>query len=119
MVDWVAYLLIAGSLAGAAWATLLMALDRQMHDRLFWLLAAVETGLVAELVGGGIALATTGRDVDGPTFVGYLASVWLVLPVSVAWAASEKSRWGTGVLLVGCLTVAVMVLRLRQVWTGA
>ena len=119
MADWVAYLLIGGALAGAAWAALLTVLDRPMGDPLFWLLAVVELGLVAAVIGGGIALAGTGRDVDAVTFVGYLAAVWLVLPVGVAWAASEKSRWGSGVLLVACLTVAVMVLRLQQLWAGA
>jgi hypothetical protein len=119
VADWVAYLLIGGALAGAAWAAVLTVLDRPMRDPLFWLLAAVEVGLVAEVIGGGIALARTDRDVDAVTFVGYLAAVWLVLPVGVAWAASEKSRWGSGVLLVACLTVAVMVLRLQQLWAGA
>jgi len=78
----------------------------------------VELGLVAAVVGGGIALATTERAVDSITFVGYLATVWLVLPVGVAWAASEKTRWGAGVLLLACITVTVMVLRLLQIWTG-
>jgi hypothetical protein len=118
VADWVAYLLMGGALAGAAWCALLVALDRPMGDPLFWLLAAIELGLVALLVGGSIALAGTDRDVDGLTFVGYLATVWLILPVGVAWAASEKSRWGTGVLLAACLTVAVMVLRLQQLWAG-
>ena len=118
VAGWVAYLLIGGALAGAAWTALLMVLDRPMHDPLFWLLAAVEAGLVAAVVGGVVALTTTDRDVDAATFVGYLATVWLVLPLGAAWAASEKSRWGTGVLLVACLTVAVMVLRLQQIWAG-
>ena len=113
-----AYLLMGGALAGAAWSALLMVLDRRMHDPLFWLLAAVEAGLLAAAVGGAVALARTDRDVDATTFAGYLATVWLVLPLGVAWAASEKTRWGSGVLVVACLTVAVMVLRLQQVWTG-
>jgi hypothetical protein len=89
-----------------------------MGDPLFWLLAVVEVGLLAQLVGGVVALARTERDIDAATFAGYLATIWLVLPLGVAWAASEKSRWGSGVLLVACLTVAVMLLRLRQVWVG-
>jgi hypothetical protein len=113
-----AWLLIGGALAGALWAAVLMLLGRRMGDPLFWLLAVVEAGLVGQLVGGIVALARTDRDVDGLTFVGYLATVWLVLPVGVAWAASEKTRWGTAVLVVACLTVAVMVLRLHQVWTA-
>jgi hypothetical protein len=118
VADWVAYALMAGALVAAAWSGVLLALDRSLNDALFWLLAVVELGLVAEVVAGSIALAMTDREVDGVTFVGYLATVWLVLPLGVAWAASEKTRWGTGVLLLSCITVTVMVLRLQQTWNG-
>ena len=118
MADWVAYALMAGALAGAAWSGVLLVLGRTLNDPLFWLLAVVELGLVAELIAGSIALAVTDREVDGVTFIGYLATVWLVLPFGVAWAASEKSRWGTGVLVLACITVTVMVLRLHQLWNG-
>lgn len=118
MSDVVAYALMGGALLGAAWAGLLLVLDRRMHDPLFWLLAVVEVALLGQLVGGSIALARTDRAVDGATFVGYLVAVVLVLPFAVSWAASERSRWGTGVLVIGCLTVAVLVLRLTQIWAG-
>ena len=116
--DAAAYVAIGGALVGAAWAALLMGLDRRLHDPLFWLLAAVEMVLLGLLVGGCVGLARTDRDIDGLTFVGYLVSIVLVLPFAVAWAASERSRWGTGVLLSGCLTVAVLALRLTQLWAG-
>ncbi len=118
VVDAVAYLVIGGALVAAAWAAVLMVLDRPLHDSLFWLLAGLEVVLLALLVGGCVALARTDRDIQGLTFVGYLVSVVLVLPLAVAWAASEKTRWGTGVLLAGCLTVAVLALRLTQLWAG-
>ncbi len=118
MVDNVAYPLIVAAVVGAGWAGLLLALGRRLHDPLFWLLVVVELALLGQLVGGCVALARTGREVDGATFVGYLVSVVLVLPFDVAWAASERSRWGTGVLVIGCLTVAVLVVRLRQIWAG-
>ncbi len=118
MVDAVAYVLIGGSLLGAAWSALLTVLDRRLHDPLFWLIAGVEVVVLVQLVVGCVALATTERDVDGVTFVGYLVSTVVVLPFAVAWAASEKTRWGTGVLLIGCLTVAVLALRVTQLWAG-
>ena len=118
VIDAVAYLIIGAALVGAAWSGLLMLLDRRLNDALFWLLAALEVGLLVQLVGGCVALARTDRDVDGLTFVAYLISIVLVLPFAVAWAASEKSRWGTGVLLAGCLTVAVLALRVSQIWAG-
>jgi len=118
MLDVVGAALIGLALAGAAWSGVLLVADRRLHDALFWLLAALEAALVAQLVGGSVALAVTERTVDGATFIGYQLTAALALPVAVAWAASERSRWGVGVLLLACLTVAALVQRMLQVWQG-
>jgi len=114
----VAYAFIALAVVGAIWSAVLLLRDRRMGDPLFWLLAVLELGLLVQLVGGCVALATTERDVDAALFVGYLLTAVLALPLAVAWAASERSRWGVGVLLVACLTVAALAERILQVWQG-
>ncbi len=113
-----AYLLMAAAAAGALWSAVLFARDKRVHDPLVWLLAVLELGLLAQLVGGTIALVVTDRDVDAALFVGYLLTAVLVLPLGVAWAASEKTRWGIGVLFIACVTVAALAERLLQVWQG-
>lgn len=118
MTPAIGYALAVLALAGAAWSAVLLVRDRRLHDPLVWLLAVLEVGLVAQLVGGSVALAVTDRDVEGPTFVGYLLTAVLVLPLAVAWAASERTRWGVGVLLVGCLAAAALLQRALQVWQG-
>lgn len=112
----VAYVLIAAAVAGGLWSALLFVQDRRLHDRLFWLLAGLEVALIAELVAGSVALAVTDRSVDGPLFIGYLLTSAMLLPLAVAWAASEKTRWGIGVLFIACVSVAAVVERLLQVW---
>jgi hypothetical protein len=42
----------------------------------------------------------------------------VIVPVAALWALAERSRWGPGVLVIGCLAVPVMILRLGQVWHG-
>ncbi len=118
MTPVVASALAVLALAGAAWSALLLARDRRMHDGVFWLLAVLEVGLVAQLIGGSVALVVTDRPVESALFIGYLLTAVLVLPLAVAWAASETSRWGVGVLLIGCVTVAALVNRILQVWQG-
>jgi hypothetical protein len=50
-------------------------------------------------------------------FFAYLV-VALMIPVgAVFWALIERSRWATVVLGVGALTVAVMLVRMQQLWT--
>lgn len=114
----VAYLLMLAAAAGAAWSAVLFARDRRLDDPLVWLLMGLEAALLAQLVGGAVALAVTDRDVDAAVFVGYLLTAVLVLPLAVAWAASEKTRWGIGVLGIACITVLSLVERLLQVWQG-
>lgn len=102
----------------AVWAGWLTARDLPVDNALFYAVSVVEVLLVVQLVGGCIALAVTSRPVEGGTFVGYLLTAVLVPPAAVLWGVAEKSRWGTGVLAVGMFTVAVLSLRLLDIWVG-
>ena len=51
-------------------------------------------------------------------FFGYLI-VAIMVPVGAAiWALVERSRWSTVIMGAGILTVAVMLVRMHQIWTG-
>jgi hypothetical protein len=51
-------------------------------------------------------------------FFAYLI-VALLIPLGAAfWALIERTRWSTVVIGVGALTVAVMLVRMNQIWTG-
>ena len=99
----------------AAWHTV----RRQpFSNPLFYAAAVLEIALLAMLVGGSIALAGTSRDVDGVLFVSYLVTLVVIPPAAVLWGIAEKSRWGTGVVVVAMLTVAVLCVRVLQIWKG-
>jgi len=34
------------------------------------------------------------------------------------WGVSDKSRWGTGVVVIGMITGGVLCLRLLGLWSG-
>ncbi len=118
MNDTFAVVLIAAALALAAWSLVLVVLGRPLDNPLFYGLSALELALVANLVAGIVALVGTDRDVDGVSFVGYLLTAVLILPLAVIWSVAEKSRWGTAVLVIGCLVIPVLVVRMQQIWTG-
>ncbi len=88
-------------------------------DPYFLLLGALVLALLAQVVVGIMALVATDADVDAPTFVAYLFTALLVVPVGAALALVERSRWGSVVLLVALLTVAAMQLRLDSLWSVA
>jgi hypothetical protein len=119
MNETVAVALIGACLVLAAWSLVMTVRGRPFDNPLFYGVAALELALVALLVGGSIALARTQRDVNGAEFVGYLLTALFILPLAVVWAVAEKSRWGNGVLVLACLVLAVMVLRIQDIWNGA
>lgn len=119
MLDPLTWTLAALSLLLAAAAGVYVARDR-LTDR--WLLvpaALLQLGLVVQLVVGVVQLAGTDRDVSGPSFVGYLLGLLLVVPAAAFWARGEPSRAGTAVWVVAGLLVPFLLLRLDVVWAGA
>ncbi len=113
-------IVLVASLVCALWALVLLLLTRPVGKR--WLLGAlalIEIGLMTLAVGGFVRLAMTVRDVPAVTFIGYLVAGMVILPVAVWWSLTERSRWGMGVLLIGCLVVPVIIVRMNQVWSGA
>lgn len=122
MIDVLPTVLTVLALAGAAWSVLLIALKKPLLPLagLTWglvgLVALLELGLLVQAVAGLVQLMD--RDIDRLSFVGYLLGPAVIMPVATWWAAGERSRWSAGVLLVGCLSVPVMIVRLGQVWAG-
>lgn len=89
------------------------------NNRLFYVICIVEVALLALLIGGSVALASTDRDVEGTLFISYLVTLVVLLPAAVLWGISERSRWGNGVVVVALLTVAILMFRLLGIWQAS
>lgn len=118
MTDLVAYVVAIAAVAVAAFAGWHTLRRRPFSNPLFYAVGAFEILLVALLIGGSIALGSTSRDVDGVLFVSYLVTVVVIPPAAVLWGIAEKSRWGTGVVVIAMLTIAVLCVRLLGIWKG-
>lgn len=81
---------------------------------------AVIEGLLLVQLAVSIALVATGSQAKGDTveFFGYIITALIVPPAAIAWAVLERTRWSTLVLGVAGLTVAIMLVRMWQIWTG-
>lgn len=119
MTDPVAYGVALVALSVAVFAGWHTAKRQPFSNPLFYSVAVLEILLIGMLVGGSIALGSTSRDVDGVLFVSYLVTNVVIAPAAVLWGIAEKSRWGTGVVVVAMLTVAVLCVRLLGIWKGA
>ena len=117
MNDVLATVLVAAGLVLAAWAGLAAARDRRVSGLQLLLAAGVELLLLVQAV-VAVVLLPDRPGIDAVTFVGYLLTALLLLPVGAFWAIGERSRWGNGVLAVTGAVVSVLVLRLQQIWAG-
>lgn len=110
--------LIVATLIAAGLTLVPLVRGRPIGLPLIGVLVLIELGLLALAVLGVLNLARTDRDVAGVTFVAYLVGSLFVLPIAGAWARAERSRWGSGVLLLACLVLPVLIVRMKQIWAG-
>ncbi len=110
------------TLLGALWSLVLVIANRPMILAgpstlgLAALAVLLEVGLLVQAVIGFAKLGAS--EVNGLSFGGYLVGALLILPLAGFWPLAERSRWGMSVLIVGFLSIAVMIVRLEQIWSG-
>lgn len=102
----------------AIWLVALIAVGRDPDDWLYGALGVLELGLVVQLVVGLVRLGGDHAGVNVAAYVGYLVGSLVILPAAFVWSVGERSRAGTGVLLVAVVVVPVVFLRLHQLWSA-
>lgn len=91
---------------------------RKPNDLTLGLLALVELLLVAQLVIALIAPGLGNHPTGSvPEFYVYLISALLIPPLAIFWGLIERTRWSTVVLGVAAFAIAVMVVRMEQIWS--
>ncbi|MFD0684764.1 hypothetical protein [Actinomadura fibrosa] len=110
--------IIVVALLAAAHALVTALRDRPMGVDHLVVLGVLEVLLVAQAVVGFVKLADDQGPRSPATFVGYLLAVLLIPAAGAGWGLLERSRYGPGVLVVACLAVAVMIVRMNQIWSG-
>lgn len=114
-----AVVVIALALALGAWAGVRALRDQPVILRQLVAGGVVEAALVVQAVVAAIAVLGGHDLAEAATFWGYLVFAMFVLPGAAVWALVERTRWSSVVLVVGCVTLAVMEVRMVQVWSLA
>lgn len=106
-------------LAASALPLVLAAMNRKPSLVSIGALAVVEVVLLVQLA-ASIVIVIGGASAKGDTveFFGYLITALLVPLATGFWALLERTRWSTLILGIGGLTVAVMLVRMSQIWFG-
>ncbi|HET6213535.1 MAG TPA: hypothetical protein VFE14_11790 [Micromonosporaceae bacterium] len=118
MVDQLAIAVTVASLLVAVWAFVAVRRDRPAGRSHLAGLAVVELLMLVQAAVAIVRMAGGERPGSVPVFVGYLAAALLVPPGAGALAVLERTKWGAVVVAAGALVMAVLMLRLQQVWRG-
>lgn len=110
---------ITAALLGAAGTGILVWRDKRADRSVIVGLAVVELAALVQLI-ASIADLAGGDRPEGNTaeFVLYAVATVLVVPAGLAWSIGDRSRWGLAVTTVACLVLAIMSVRMDQIWNG-
>jgi len=101
----------------AAWCALAAVRDEPTKDRHFAGMALATAVALAQLVVGVVELSR-GRAADGGNviFVAYLAGAALTVPAAGCMSLLERTRWGSAIVTAGGVVLAVLEIRLFDIW---
>ena len=119
MIPVLAYVVMALCGVMVVWGLVTAAADKPPGRAQLLYAAGVEVVTVAQTIVGFVGLAQGFRPVELATTIGYLIGVVVLIPVAWFWANVERTRFSGVVLAVAGLAVAVMTLRLLQLWVTA
>lgn len=118
MIVGLAVALLVASLAWALWCAVSAAVGQAptYHHRLA--LVVLEGVAIVQAVIAVVLLVVQGGRTGGAVaeIAGYLISTVVALPIGGALAHGERTRYGSVVLAIAGVTLAVLVLRTNQVW---
>lgn len=112
------YSIVGISLAAAIFALWHVIRGYQFSNPLFYTITGVEVALILGGIAAFLGSVRGSGDGDPVLFWSYFATTLIIAPLAVVWAVGDKSRWGTGVVVIAMITIAVLVIRLGQIWQG-
>ncbi len=110
------YVVLAASLLLALWTGIQAGRRRPTSEAQMIGAIVVEVALLAQVAIALVALFGGTVVAEPVTFVAYSVGVLLALPLGFYLAREERTRWGSLCLCFTAVVVAVMVLRLLQLW---
>lgn len=117
MIEWFAWVSIALAVAAGAFCIAMGLARRAPNDYTLGATLFVELLLLAHLVAAIVApFAGNPATGDAVEFYAYLVTAIIMLPLAGFWALTDRSRWSNVVLGVANLAIAVMLIRMLDVW---
>ncbi len=107
-------------LAAGVISLLMTAFSKVLHSVTLIAQMAVVAGLVLQgLLSTTLAIFGQRAATSTLEFFGYLVVALMVSVGAIIWGLLDrKNRWSNTVLALSAFTVAVMIIRMQQLWTG-
>ncbi|MFE2363891.1 hypothetical protein [Streptomyces virginiae] len=122
MLDALTVAIGVAALALAAWCGFAALRDQPTKDWHFIGMAVVTVLVVAQLVIGLVQLARGEKPDEGTViFVAYLLGAFAAVPAAGLLSLTERTKWGSVTVAAGAVVLAVLEVRLYDIWgtTGA
>lgn len=117
MLDALTIAVSAAALALAAWCGFAAYRDQPTKDWHFIGMAVVTVLALAQLVTGIVQLAR-GQEADegAVIFIAYLVGAFAAIPAAGFLSLTERTRWGSVTVAAGAVVLAVLEVRLYDIW---
>jgi hypothetical protein len=119
MLDGVTITVSVAALLLAAWCGFAVVRDQPTKDWHFIGMAIVALLALVQLGVGVVLLMAGDRPVQGTViFIAYLVGAACTIPAAGFMSLTERTRWGSAIVAAGGVVLAVLELRLFDVWGG-
>ncbi|MEC4017072.1 hypothetical protein [Streptomyces sp. H27-D2] len=119
MIDALTVAVSAAALVLAAWCGFAAYRDQPTKDWHVIGMVVVSLLALAQLVVGVVRLAQGEQPHDSAAiFVSYLLGAAAAVPATGFMSLSERTRWGSVTVAAGALVLAVLEVRLYDIWGG-
>jgi ABC-type glycerol-3-phosphate transport system permease component len=120
MLDALTIAVSATALLLAAWCGFAFSRDQPTKDWHFIGMAVVTVLALAQLVVGVVQLIRGEKPDDSTAvFVVYLLAAAAAIPAAAFLSLTERTRWGSATVAAGGVILAVLEVRLFDIWGGS
>ncbi|MEV5380098.1 hypothetical protein B7P34_12340 [Streptosporangium nondiastaticum] len=119
MIDALTLAVGVTALALAAWCGFAFSRDQSTKDWHFIGMAVVSVLAIVQLVIGVVRLAGGDKPEQGTAiFLAYLIGSAAAVPAAGFMSLAERTRWGSATVAAGGVILAVLEVRLYDIWGG-
>ncbi|MFD7924093.1 hypothetical protein ACFV3R_33435 [Streptomyces sp. NPDC059740] len=119
MIDALTWVVGLAALALALWCGYATLRDQPTKDWHFAGMAVVSLLALVQLVVAFVRLGGGGSPADGTAiFVAYQLGAVAAVPATGFLSLSERTRWGSATVAAGAIVLAVLEVRLIDIWGG-